>query len=47
MEAYIIHFQYTKNTKFSFKITCDVLCLVKLALQSENVLASLASLAGS
>ena len=40
MGAYV-HVQYTKNPKFSFKITCDAHCIVKLALQSANVLASL------
>ena len=42
-----IHLQYTKNHKFSFKVTCDSYFIVKLALQSENVLASLASLTSS
>ena len=45
MEAYI-HVQYTKN-RLSFKITCDAHCIVKLALHSENALASLGSLAYS
>ena len=36
-----------QNTKFSFKITCDAHSTVQLALQSENVLAPLASIAYS
>ena len=41
METYV-SFQYTK-TQIVFKVTCDAHVIVKLALQSENALAPLAS----
>ena len=39
----IYSFSVYKKHKFSFKVTCDSHFIVKLALQSENVLACLAS----